>query len=68
MEEQTAKVQINFQVDYADAQLIDELSREDGYDNRSAWIRSVLRKFITTRTAKSTLPALENELLPPQHQ
>ena len=55
------KVQINFQASAEDAAIIDALSRADGYDNRSAWVRSNLRKVIDARRSEVTLPRPEGE-------
>ena len=43
------KTQINFQTSAEDAEAIDALAKIDGYDNRSAWVRTHLRAVIDAR-------------------
>jgi len=38
------KVWINVQVEPEDAAAVDVMTQEDGYDNRSAWMRRLIRQ------------------------
>lgn len=46
------KVQVNIQIDAEDAAFIDALTKKDGINNRSAWIRFQLRPVIDARKAE----------------
>lgn len=63
------KTFINFQTSAEDAAAIDALAKADGYDNRSAWMRSIVRKVINSRRAEivtvSSLPHPEGAQVVP---
>lgn len=45
-------IQVNINITEEDSQLLDSMIAEDGYDNRSAWFRRIVRKEYETRQAK----------------
>lgn len=46
------KSQINFQINAVEVALVDRFAKEDGFDNRSAWIRRLVRQEISRRSAQ----------------
>jgi metal-responsive CopG/Arc/MetJ family transcriptional regulator len=48
------KIQINFKTNADEAAAIDALAKIDGYDNRSAWVRTHLRQVINARRNELT--------------
>lgn len=52
------KAQINFQLKPDEAVLVDHFAKEDGFDNRSAWMRKLIRQEITRRNALKDAAAL----------
>jgi metal-responsive CopG/Arc/MetJ family transcriptional regulator len=52
------KVQINFQTTAEDAAAIDDAARQDGFDNRSAWIRRIVRQELGRRANAEIITSL----------
>lgn len=43
------KSQINFQISADEVAIVDRIAKEDGFDNRSAWVRRLIRQEIARR-------------------
>jgi metal-responsive CopG/Arc/MetJ family transcriptional regulator len=49
MAEEKEKSQINFQISADEVATVDRIAKEDGFDNRSAWVRRLIRQEIARR-------------------
>ncbi|RMG02007.1 MAG: hypothetical protein D6735_10980 [Acidobacteria bacterium] len=54
-------VQININVTKEDARMVDRMMFEDAYDNRSAFIRRLIRQEWARRHTSSQIPENQNE-------
>jgi metal-responsive CopG/Arc/MetJ family transcriptional regulator len=53
------KQQINFQLSDDDAKAVDQMAETDGFDNRSAWMRRLVRQEIERRKALDVVAVRE---------